>query len=112
MKFKSLEREVRHHVVCNLSYKILHFLIQEKILSETTTLICNTLVAALNRILTYERKIINVEYYTKNVIKELNKEKEISKIILKYGNWSIDKKGYYFWSTLYKYYKLNNIKIK
>ena len=112
MKFKSLEREVRHHVVCNLSYKILHFLIQEKILSETITLICNTLVARLNSILTYERKIINVEYYTKSVIKELNKNKKISEIILNYGNWSIDKKGYYFWRRLYEHYKLNNTKIK
>lgn len=112
MKFKNLEREVRHHVVCNLSYKILHFLIQEKILSETITLICNTLVARLNSISTPERKIINVEYYTKSIIKELNKNEKISEIILNYGNWSIDKKGYHFWKTLYEHYELNNIKIK
>lgn len=112
MKFKSLEREVRHHVVCNLSYKILHFLIQEKILSETITLICNTLIARLNSILTFEKKIINVEYYTKSIIHELNKNEKISEIILQYGNWSIDKKGYSFWRKLYEHYKLNNIKIK
>ena len=112
MKFKSLEREVRHHVVCNLSYRIIHFLIQEKILSETINLICNTIVARLNSIATLEEVIINVEYYTKNIINELNKNEEISKIILHYGNWSIDKKGYYFWRRLYEHYKLNNTKIK
>lgn len=83
------KKEIRHYVVCNLSYAATHALIETKLYSKVIANIVNCI-----------REDSNIEVFVKN----LNDIKYLGRFLTSAFFWHKTPEGYIHWSTLERKY--------
>lgn len=109
---KNLERYIRHRIVCEMKYSLLHLLIKEKIFSK----VIDELVFYYSETIKLDnndkiKTICNVEDYISSIINVINTAPTLSKL-LNLWYWVDGIHKLEFWDYYYKRCKILNQKIK
>lgn len=119
---KNLERYIRHRIVCEMKYSLVHLLIKERIFSK----VIDELVFHYSNIIKSDnfeitryfpycnnkiRPIYNVENYISNIVNVINTTPTLSKL-LNLWYWVDSIHNLEFWDYYYKHCKILNQKLK
>lgn len=93
------KQQFKHHIIVNLSYRVTHQLLKEKIYSQVISNIVDNCVIALN-----DYNSINAIDKVMNRLNKLCKSQDATELIFSGFEWNKSKEGSNYW--IYIYYKL------
>ena len=97
---KDLKHYIRHKVICELKYQILHRLIKYKILSQTIDELTNKYLKEVTSCY-FSPYITNLDDAISNLIKWTNKQQYIFRLLIEEFYWPHSIYGGNFWNEKY-----------